>query len=275
MRRIYSISHYLCPPDLALLPFLDAVVASGFVGVGLTERALEEVAPRVLRRELAARGLSVSSVNSAGYFLHADPAAAGRQAQRNAWLVQCAAELDGAPLNVIVGGLGHAGGSLTLAQARRKAGACLGQLGSQAHAVGVPLLFEPIHPIGMWAKGCVHSLRQSLDMIAAMPATRVNLDLFHSWWDEDVEDFLSRDDRPLGLLQICDVAPLGQDDAPRRVPLGEGVLDIEGLLRAALSRTQRPAIEVELFAFQMPARRFDDVLASTVSQLDALDPRLP
>lgn len=274
MNTGYCLSHYLCPPGLPLLEFLDIAVARGFVGVGLTQRALEEIDPARLRTELRNRGLAISSVNSAGYFLDADPAAREQQAARNRWFVEAAAELGAAPLNVIVGGVGQGRGSLTIETARARAAQALAAFGHTAAARGVPILFEPIHPIGMWEKGCVHSLAESQIMIAGLQRATINLDFFHSWWDTDLHPFLANADSPLGLVQLCDVAPCGPDHVPRRVPLGEGMLDLPGLIRACRARAHRPLLELELFAFQMPDRPFIPVLDACVDYLKRLDEKL-
>lgn len=274
MNSGYCLSHYICPPEIGLLDFLDIAVAKGFIGVGLTQRAIEEIEPSRLRSELAARSLVVSSVNSAGYFLDAEPAARERQAARNRWYVEAAAELGGAPLNVIVGGIGQGRGTLTLESARALAQASLQALAEHTAAKGVPILFEPIHPIGMWEKGCVHSLAQSEAMIDGLPRATINLDFFHSWWDADLHPFLAHPDSPVGLVQLCDVAPFGPDHVPRRAPLGEGVLDLPALVRACRARADRPLLEVELFAFQMPDRPLAQVLEATVAYLKRLDEAL-
>jgi len=263
----YCISHYLCPESMGLIDFLDAVTAAGFRGVGLTERALREIEPKRLRPELASRGLEVSSVNSAGYFLHTDREAGAAQAAKNRWFIDCAAQLGGAPLNLIVGGLAQTRGELTLAQARLRAREETNALCTQANDAGVPVLFEPIHPMGMWTKGCVHSLRESLDMIEGLPNATLNLDLFHSWWDSDLAALVERGDSPIGLVQICDVDTAGPDHVPHRAPLGEGVVDVRGILEACARRPHRPRIEVELFAFQLTHRPFTDIVAATTAWL--------
>ncbi|MCD8504344.1 MAG: hypothetical protein LRY49_04805 [Burkholderiaceae bacterium] len=63
-----AVSHYLCPPDMALTNFLDQASEAGFHSIGITVRALNELPIKQLRQELIARGLGVSSVNTAGYF---------------------------------------------------------------------------------------------------------------------------------------------------------------------------------------------------------------
>ncbi|MPS26127.1 MAG: sugar phosphate isomerase/epimerase [Alcaligenaceae bacterium] len=265
MQAPFHLNHYICPPEVGLIEFLDLAVSRGFAGVALTERALAQVAPTRLAHELQTRGLDISSVNSAGYFLHADARAANEQARKNQALLEACAELGGAALNVIVGGLGHAAGSMTLETARERAGAALQGFAAQAAQAGVPLLFEPIHPMGMWFKGCVHTLAQSLRMIERLPGRNaITLDCFHSWWDEDLHDFLANEASPLAVVQICDVALFGEESIPRRAPPGEGVIDLGQILRACLDRPAPPKLELELFAAQLPGRDLAEVVDSSM-----------
>lgn len=118
-----TLNHYLCPHDMPVESFLDLAVAHGFSGVALTVRSLTECPAHRLAPLLRARVLSVSSVNSAGYFLFEGHEAAGQHA-RNDWLLAQTAELGDTALNVIVGG----STTMDLYEARRGAGARLVQM---------------------------------------------------------------------------------------------------------------------------------------------------
>lgn len=271
MRDSYSLSHYICPADMGMIDFLDMSVKAGFRAVALSERAMIEVPPKQLKKELAARELTITSINSAGYFLSTDPAIALRQKERNDWFVDCAQELNASPLNVIVGGIGPAQGTMSLEAGREKSLEDLLAIAEKTKAAGVPILFEPIHPMGMWMKGCVHSLAQSLEMIQRIPDATINLDIYHSWWDSDLTSFLEDSNSRLGLIQICDVAPFGDEFVPRRAPLGEGIVDIKRIVELAWKRSAPVPLEVELFAFQIADRNFSEVIAQTVSYIERLE----
>jgi len=274
MPASFYLNHYICPPEIDLTGFLDLAAARGFVGVALTERALAEIAPARLAAELRARGLDISSVNSAGYFLHADAQAARAQERKNHALLEACSALGGASLNVIVGGVGHTAGTLTLESARERARVALQRFAAQAAQAGVPLLFEPIHPMGMWFKGCVHSLSQSLRMLEGLPGRNaITLDCFHSWWDEDLDDFIASDASPLAVVQVCDVAAFGEESVPRRALPGEGVVDIARILRGCLRRDAPPKLELELFAAQLGGRALAEVVDASMRFIRGLDLR--
>lgn len=264
-----GIGHYICPPQVTLIDFLDAATARGFYGIGLTERAMQEMPAAALRSELKARSLRVTSVNSAGYFLRAG-SEAEQQAARNQWILDYAAELGEAPVNVIVGGIGQ-GLGLPLEAARARALEALAALHARAIALGLALIVEPMHPNSLWQRGCLNSLRQVEQAIAGLADTTINLDIFHSWWDPELGAMLADDSRPVGVFQMCDVGAFSDEGVARRVPLGEGVVDIPGLLRTCLRRQRRPLLEVELFAAQLPDRTLTDLLDQSVRYLNALE----
>ena len=126
-----TLNHYLCPPDMPVASFLDLAATHGFTGIALTVRSLTECPARQLAPMLRARGLSVSSVNSAGYFFF-EAGQAHEQAARNEWLVAQAAELGDTALNVIVGG----SMALDLHEARERAIEHLHGFAAKARARG-------------------------------------------------------------------------------------------------------------------------------------------
>ncbi|MES2534649.1 MAG: sugar phosphate isomerase/epimerase family protein [Pseudomonadota bacterium] len=273
--RLFHLNHYICPADVSLIEFLDLAVGYGFRGVGLTVRALQEISPRMLKKELAARNLGISSVNSAGYFLNDIPELARKQAEQNVWLIECVAELEDGALNVIPGGLGQARGKLTLEQARLRANEDLAALHVQAQRAGVALMVEPVHPLSIWTKSCVNTLQETVAGIRGLSGAGVTLDLFHSWWDPDLMSFIERSESAFGVLQICDVGNFLDDGLPRRIPLGEGVLDVPALLMASLRRSRPPKIEVELFAHLLPPNPLTVWLDKSVTYLNKLDTAHP
>jgi sugar phosphate isomerase/epimerase len=150
-----SINHYITPAGYPLSRFLDEAAAVGAGSVGLSERALSEADLSSLKRMLRDRELGVTSVNSAGFFLWADPERAQQQRSINATLLQAAAELSADTLVVIGGGLHDMGPQdavSTLARARNTFEAELPALIEAAGRYGVRLGIEPMHPLRIFPK---------------------------------------------------------------------------------------------------------------------------
>lgn len=263
-RLPFSISHYLCPADVALTDFLDQVAHAGFTAVALTEAALRELPLLTLRRELADRGLAVSSVNSAGYFLF-EGEAARAQDRRNHELLEQTAALGEARLNVIVGG----NSAMPLADARKKAVEALARFSEEAARLNVRLALEPYVPWRATTHNCINTISQVEAIIASIPTLTTTVDLYHLWWEPDLDKVLAGASAPIGLLQICDVAII-DNELPRRMPLGEGFLPWGkhvGALRAGFPGIP---IELELFASQLPSRHWLNILSASARALATL-----
>lgn len=266
-RLPFAVSHYACPPEWSLLRFLDEVTRRGFSGVGLTERALAEMPADAIRRELADRELAVSSLNSAGFFTGTGEARAW-QDQRNRDLLSWSVELDGAPLNLIVGGTGD----LAPAQARGIVTDALGPFVAEADRLGVPLMLEPLHPLRIRDKSCLNTLADYERMRSRFPSLRLTVDLFHAWWDPDLERIFHDHGPHIGVLQICDVMEEG--GIPRRVPLGEGFLDWRAVLRQARRFCPGVLVELEIFADQLEGREMAEILDSAGRTLASPEPNV-
>ncbi|TVQ38218.1 MAG: sugar phosphate isomerase/epimerase [Geminicoccaceae bacterium] len=249
-RRRLAINHYAAPPDCPIDVFCGLLEAEGCGGVGLVARSLAELPLPRLAHCLADHGLVATSLNSTGYVLHADPVAAERQARLDDQLFE-AALLLGAPINLIPGGMLH--GGLALAAARTQALDGIARLMERANAAGVVLALEPMHPVGIGTKGCINQLSDTCRIMDLNPGLGLTLDLFHSWWDADLVATIQAETARLRVVQVCDVALPPDGSAPRRVPLGEGVLDVADFLQRLGAAGYAGMIEYELFADQLGA----------------------
>src|SRR5690606_24626810 len=103
-----------------------------------------------------------------------------------------------------------------------------------------------------------------------IPGLTLNADLFHLWWDPDLERLLRGDSVPVGLLQICDVAIPEGEIVPRRVPLGEGFIPWADYVRTVASAFPTIPVELEMFADELRGRCIEDVLAKSAAALSTL-----
>jgi len=262
----YAVNHYLCPTGVSLETFADTVASAGFDGIGLTEAALAEsqLADRpvsALRHLLAERGLSVSSVNTAGFFLSDDPA----QSERNTRLLEAAAGLAPAALNIIVGAGDLA---LPLEAAREQAEAGLARYAERARQAGVQLIVEPMWVANAFGKSCFHSIAQVEAVFSRIPGLKLNLDYYHLWCDPDLGRVLRGQGCEIGLLQICDVDWPQTPNQAVRAPLGEGKLPVLGQLADMQRIPGAYPIELELFINQLPGRDYAELIRSAARQLN-------
>jgi sugar phosphate isomerase/epimerase len=257
-RLRFSINHYLCGPEMTLPSFLDVVEQAGFDSVGLTQRALDEMPLPTLRQALAARGLAVSSINSAGFLL-GEPA--DLQDVRNRRLVDATAELGAAVLNVLPG----RDPGLRADQSRAIVAERFASLAAVADRAGIRLALEPLHATHARTRSCINTIAEATRLIERSPAAQLTLDLFHLWQDADRDVAADGRGPALGLVQICDIGTL--EGQPGRLPLDEGAVDWRGFVQRVQAAQPQVPIELELFADQLPGRSAVEIIAATAVAL--------
>lgn len=273
LRRL-SFNFYMAPPDCGIERFCALAAARGAGGVGLTARAVEALAPEALARLLHTHGLRCTSLNSTGYVLHADPAAAAAQARLDDLLFAAARVLD-APINAILGGTLHGATAdtpaLSLRVARARAAEGLARLAARAREAHLRLALEPMHPTALATKGCVNQISHARALAAQHPEVGLTLDFHHSWWDEDVGSVVAQIPRDILVVQICGQSVPPDGSAARRAELSAGPPDLSLFLRDLAAAGYAGAIEYEVFWEQMGQpdlpglldRAVDDFLALT------------
>jgi len=250
--RDLAVSFYAAPDDCSLERFCSLLADRGMGGIGLTARATEGRSPDRVASLLAAHDLVATSLNSAGYFLHADAGRARAQRGLDARLLDWAGALQ-VPLNVIPGGVDDAratGQPVTVGEARRRAQTALEELAGRAAALGVLLSLEPMHPLGLPDKGCVNQLSAARAAIADLPGVGLTLDLFHSWWDADLTDTVAAAVDDLLVVQVCGVITGPPGTPPRRTDMGLGSVDVGELLDQLDAAGRAAPVEFEVMQFQ-------------------------
>ncbi len=254
----FSVNHYLCPATMALPEFLDVVSRAGFGGVGLTQRALAELSLPALRRELAARQLRVSSLNSAGFFLGETDHV---QQDLNSRLVAAAADLQARVLNVLPG----RDPALSTPASQAAIADGFQALAGVSLAAGVRLALEPLHATRARTRSCVNTIATAAAMMTGpVSSVTLNLDMYHLWDDPDLEQAMAGIGPRIGLVQICDIGE------QRRLPLDEGDVDWRSFVRGIQARHADVPIELELFADQLPGRSAVDIIGGAARRLSML-----
>lgn len=274
--RRLAVSFYAAPDHCSLEEFCRLLAERGIGGIGLTARAVEAHTPVELERLLRSHDLTCTSLNSAGYFLHADPEAAHRQERLERLLLDAALVL-GAPVNVIPGGLHHArarGEPVALAEVRRRAQDGLERLAQRMAVDGIRLSLEPIRPLGLTDKGCINQLSHARAAIAGLPGAGLTLDLFHSWWDADLSDTVATAVEDLHVVQVCGVETWPSDTPPARTDLALGTADVRGFLAELTAAGYSGLLEYEVMQFQR-AQEVVGLLDRAVADFVALQQPAP
>ncbi|MDX0596259.1 TIM barrel protein [Sinorhizobium medicae] len=237
----------------AIAPWRDQVAAIG----------LEE-ASRIVR----SNGLKLTGLCRGGFFPAPDAAGREKAIDDNKRAVDEAAELGADCLVLVVGGL--PGGSKNIDAARSMVLEGIAAVLPHARAAGVPLAIEPLHPMYAADRACVNTLGQALDICEALgPGVGAAIDVYHVWWDPDLNEQIARAGRMKAILahHICDWLVPTKDMLNDRGMMGDGVIDLKAIRREVEAAGFHGAQEVEIFSadnwWKRPA---EEVIATCVER---------
>ena len=238
--------HTITTKPWALAECIDGYNRAGIPSITVWRQALEPLGLQSSARLLAASGLRVVSLCRGGFF----PAetAAGRQAaiDDNLRAIDEAAAI-GAPLIVMVCGACPA---LPLAESRRQIAAGIAAIADRAAAAGVRLAIEPLHPMFADTRSAVNTLRQANDIVAALahPAVGVTVDVYHLWWDPELEAQIRRAGETIFSYHVCDWRIPTRDLLNDRGLMGQGCIPLRPIRGWVEAANFNGPIEVEIFS---------------------------
>ena len=247
---------------------IDGCARHGIGGIAPWRDKLDDCGTERAARLIREAGLRVSGLCRGGMF----PAAtrAGRQAalDDNRRAVDDAATIGAECLILVVGGLPE--GSKDIAGARMQVGDGIAALLDHSRAAGVPLAIEPLHPMYAANRACVNTLKQANDLCDALGGgVGVAVDVYHVWWDPDLEAEIARAGaagRILGF-HVCDWLVPTTDLLLDRGMMGDGVIDIPRIRGWVEAAGYDGASEVEIFSQNVWWRRdADEVLATCIER---------
>jgi sugar phosphate isomerase/epimerase len=168
----------------------------------------------------------VVSLCRGGFFPGPDPASRQAAIDDNLKAIDEAAAL-GAPLIVLVCG---AVPGQPLTESRQQIQDGIEAVLSHAEACDVKLAIEPLHPMYADSRSAINTMRQANDMAEAIasPYVGVAVDVYHLWWDPDLESEIHRCGQAGNLLafHVCDWKTPTEDLLNDRGLMGEGCIPI-------------------------------------------------
>lgn len=155
----------------------------------------------------------------------------------------------GAPMIVLVCGA-DPGQSLETSRAQIQEG--IESVLPYAIANGVKLAIEPLHPMYADTRSAVNTLAQANDMAEAIASDHVGVaaDVYHLWWDPNLEQELLRCGRNghLYAFHICDWMSPTVDFLNDRGLMGEGCIPVQKIRGWAEAAGFNGYNEVEIFS---------------------------
>jgi sugar phosphate isomerase/epimerase len=197
---------------------------------------------------LRSRGLSVVSLCRAGFFPYADAAGRRKAYEDNREAIDQAAAL-AAPLVVLVCGAlpGQA-----LERSREQIREGIEAVLPHAEQHRVRLAIEPLHPMYADTRSAINTLSQATDLALAIGSDLVGVvvDVYHLWWDPQLESQIRRAGRAgkLFAFHVCDWRSPTLDLLLDRGIPGEGCIDIRRIRAWVEGAGFRGFNEVEIFS---------------------------
>ena len=205
---------------------IERFSARGVAAMTVWRDALEGRDIAATGKRIRDAGMDVVSLCRGGFF-PAETAAARQEAlDDNRRAIDEAAAL-GAPLVVLVCGA-LPGQPLDVSRGQIRDG--IEAVLPHAQAAGVKLGVEPLHPLYADSRSAVNMMAQANDICARIdsPFVGVVVDVYHLWWDPDLEREVRRCGQmgKLFAFHVCDWRTPTEDLLNDRGLMGEGCINI-------------------------------------------------
>ena len=243
----------LCVHTITTKPWPIETAAQEFskAGIGGITVWRDALAGRDIRQTgnmLRDLNLEVVSLCRGGFFPALTPEARQKAIDDNFKAID-EAEALGAPMVVLVCGSAP-GQSLSESRQQIQDGiaACL----LHAAAANVKLTIEPLHPMYAGDRSAVNTLAQANDLAEALnsPYVGIAVDVYHLWWDPDLENQLQRcgSHGNLSAFHICDWKTPTLDMLNDRGLMGEGCIPLKQIRHWVEETGFTGLHEVEIFS---------------------------
>ena len=233
--------------NLTLRQAIEGIARAGIRGIAPWRDKLAECGVKEAAKLIKDHGLTVTGLCRGGMFPAADKAGLQAAIDDNRRALDDAAAIGAQCLVLVVGGMPK--GSKDIAGARQQVRDGIAAILPHARKVGVPLAIEPLHPMYAADRACVNTMAHANDLCDELgEGLGVAVDVYHVWWDPNLEREIKRcGSRVLGF-HICDWLVPTSDMLLDRGMMGDGVIDIAKIRGWVEATGYRGLHEVEIFS---------------------------
>lgn len=221
---------------------------AGVKGITVWRDALEGRNIRQTGKMLREHDLSIVSLCRGGFFPHKDLSKRKAAIDDNRKAIEEAVEF-GTKMLVLVCG---ADPSQSLEESRKQIHDSIATIIPDATAAGVKLTIEPLHPMYADTRSAINTLAQANDMAEALnsPWVGVAVDVYHLWWDPNLETEIKRCGKNNALLafHISDWKSPTLDILNDRGLMGEGCIPVKQIRSWVEATGFNGFNEVEIFS---------------------------
>lgn len=240
--------HTITTKPWELSEAVEKYAAAGIKGISVWQNAVERIGPRHAGELIRAAGLEIVSYVRGGFFPHTSSAGRAQAIDHNKKLLEEAAAL-GAPMIVLVCG---ASPDQSLEKSRQQIKEGIQAILPLAEKLNVKLAIEPLHPMYAADRSAINTLAQANNMAEYFksPFVGVAVDVYHLWWDGDLEKEIARCGANGNLLayHVCDWKVNTIDLLNDRGLMGEGCIDLKKIRGWVEATGFNGFCEVEIFS---------------------------
>jgi len=256
---------HLCVHTITTKPWtveqaMEKYQAAGIKGISVWRDALEGRNISQTGDRIRTHGLEIVSLVRGGFFAAADAAGRQKSIEDNLRCIEEAALL-GSPLIVLVCGAAI-GQPLQVSRIQIKEG--IEAVLPAAAKAGVKLAIEPLQPMYADTRSAINTLRQANDLAITFdsPFLGVAVDVYHVWWDPDLEKEIRRSaaHNCLFAFHVCDWLTPTRDMLNDRGLMGEGCIPLKEIREWMESAGFKGFNEVEIFSNRYWATDQDEFL---------------
>ena len=238
---------------------VEGYARHGVHAMGIVRDKLQEVGVGEARRWLKAHDMTVTCFCICGLLTDSDSDRYQANLEESRRAIDEAAELGAECIVFVAGGLPEGSRDLRAARARCLEG--LAEILPYSKQAGVTLALEPLHPMICAFRSCLSTLGQANDWIEALeagPELGIVVDVYHVWWDPDMEREIERAAGRIVSFHVCDWLMDTTDLRLDRGMMGDGVIDIRRIRRLVEATGYDGYREVEIFSERNWWRRDPD-----------------
>jgi len=201
--------------------------AAGIHALSIWRHLLENTAYSSVRSLLKEYEMQVVSLVRGGFFASKEGSIRKAAIEDNLLAIEQAAEI-GAPLLVLVCGSDP---DQPLKVSRDQIREGIRKILPDAKKAGIRLAIEPLHPMYAADRSAITTLAQANDMMEELndATLGVAVDVFHLWWDPDLEEEIARSGKKDGIFayHVCDWKVPLKDMLNDRGLMGDGCIHLK------------------------------------------------
>jgi sugar phosphate isomerase/epimerase len=238
---------------------------AGVKGITVWRDTLEGLNVRKTGELLREHGLEIVSLSRGGFFANAIRAKRKSALEDNRRTIEEAFDLGTKKIILVCG----ADPSQSMEESRKQIFDGISAILEYAASAGIRLLIEPLHPMFADTRSAINTIAQANDLAESLnsPAIGVVVDVYHLWWDPQLETEIERCGRKsnLAAFHISDWKSPTTDILNDRGLMGEGCIPLR-TIRSWVEKTGfNGFIEVEIFSNQYWKQDQHDFLGKIIS----------